>query len=333
MRLLTMAISPGRRHKHKIRTRCGLLATALAWNCASPPAPPPSPTVLNISTGSRGGYSYDVASALGKTLSTRVPRYAVGFQTTDGAIGSVASIQEGISDCGFTNANIAYEAFAGHLPDDPRKYDRLRGVALVQNVPLNLLTRQDSPVRDLRDLRGRRLGVGSSDGGTYRLAMLVLAAYGLGRDSTHINDAVFAKSLGLFLKGELDGLFLLSAQGSDTLTRVTQNAAHIVPLAGPEMERLRQEYPFVRPALIPAGTYAGQKDPVRTVGVDTLILCRADLSPEHVQQITSAWFQTAQDLLENGSMAEAVSPEFASATPIPLHEGATRYYRSKPWTH
>lgn len=319
--------------RHVTSIYATVLATALAWSCSPAPVNPPDPVRLNISTGGRSGYSYDLATALAKTLSSAVPKYVVDFQTTGGAIGSVASIQQGASDCGFTNANIAYEAFAGQLPDDTRKYDRLRGVALVQNVPLNLLVPQDSTVRTLKDLRGRALGVGTSEGGTYRLAMLVLAAYGLGRDTVQVHDEGFGRSLPLLVKGRMDGLLLLSAQRSDTLMRLTQkNAARIVPLQGPEIERLRQEYPFVRPALIPAGTYAGQKEAVRTIGVDTLILCRVNLAPEHVQQVAKAWFQTATALLENGSIAEGMSPEVASATPIPLHEGATRYYRSRRLT-
>ena len=312
---------------------CGvLLAIFAAIGCAPAPIPAQPPIPLGFSTGSQAGYSYDVGTALAKTLASGLPAYHVALQTTGGAIGSVASIQGGASDCGLTNANIAYEAFAGHLPNDARKYDRLRGVALVQHVPLNLLVPQDSTVRHVRDLRGRRLGVGTSEGGTHRLAMLVLAAYGLGRDSIQIQDESLGRSLSLLLEDKIDGLFLLSPQRSDTMTRVTQNAAHIISLQGPEMERLREEYPFIRPALIPAGTYAGQNDPVRTIGVDSLILCRADLAPEHVQQITKAWFETANDLLATGAMVEAVSPELASAAPIPLHEGAARYYRSRRLT-
>jgi uncharacterized protein len=330
MRLATSNITNPRR---RTRATCWiLLVTCALWSCRPASPPPNGPVPLNFSTGSQAGYSYDIATALARTLSAEQPPYSVDLQTTGGAIGSVASIQEGTSDCGLTNANIAYEAFAGHLPNDERKYDRLRGVALVQNVPLNLLVPQDSHVREVRDLRGRRLAIGTSEGGTHRLGMLVLSAYGLGRDSLQIHDEALGVSLTLLMNGELDGLFLLSAQRSDTMTRVTQNAAHIISLQGPEMERLRQEYPFIRPALIPAGTYAGQEDAVRTIGVDTVILCRADLEAEHVQQITRAWFQTANELLASGSMVEAIGPELASAAPIPLHEGAARYYRSRRLT-
>jgi uncharacterized protein len=312
-----------------ITVACILIIALTSTSCGRTSIDQRKPTTLTISTGIREGYTYKLAAALAKALSSSPDKYVVKLQPTGGAIGSVASIQAANSDCGFTNANIAYEAYAGRLPDDSRKYDRLRGAALVQTVPLNLFVPRDSPVHRLRDLRGRTVGIGTAEGGTYRLAMLVLAADGLGRDSVQINDDSFADSLPLLVRGKLDALFLLSSQSSDITTRVTGNRLDIVPLDGPEMERLRQEYPFVRPALITAGTYTGQTEPLRTIGVDTLIICRADLATEHVREVTKAWFKTATDLLESGSLAEAVSPELASATPIPLHEGAASYYRSR----
>jgi len=36
-------------------------------------------------------------------------------------------------------------------------------------------------------------------------------------------------------------------------------------------------YPLLKRMLIPAGTYPGQNVPVHTIGVDVLLVCRADL--------------------------------------------------------
>jgi TRAP transporter TAXI family solute receptor len=271
-----------------------------------------------------------MGEALAKAL-LRDARYTVDLQTTED-LGTVRSIQDGTSDCGFTSANIAYEAVAGRLPDDARRYDRLRGVALVQLAPLHFVVRKGSTIHKVSDLRGRRLAIGTPEGATSRIAMLVLHAYGLGRDSVHIVDEGLGKAMPLLQSGQLEGAFLLYGQTTQGRSRGPEQAeqtVQVVPLYGAPIEHLRQEYPFIRPALILAGLYPNQKEAIRTIGVETMIICRADLGPERVQDVTEAWFRATNHLLGSSFMFETISPDLASATPIPLHEGATRYYRAK----
>ena len=303
---------------------------ALSSCGAEPPVSQSNPVRLNISTGGRRGYSYQMGEALAKTLSAR-DHYSIEFQTS-ADVGSVQSIQQGTSDCGFTSANIAYEAFAGRLPDDPRHYDRLRGVALVQLAPLHFLVRKGSSVRDVSDLRGRTVAIGTPGTATSRIAMLVLRTYGLSRDSMHILDEGVGKAMPLVRTGSIDGAFLLYGQTSEGSAPMTAETVQVLPLYGKSIDRLREEYPFVRPALIQGGTYMNQKAAIRTIGVESMIICRADLAADQVQEITDAWFRTTNHLLQGSFMFDAVSPEFASATPIPLHEGATRYYRARRLT-
>ena len=230
-----------------------------------------------------------MAEALANTLSSQNANYAIHFETTED-VGSVQSIQQGKTDCGFTSANIAYEAFAGRLPDDPRRYDRLRGVALVQLAPLHFLVRKGSPVRDVSELRGKTVAIGSQGTATSRIALLVLRAYGLGRDSVHVRDEGIVRAFSPAVTGGSEGAFLLYGQTQSSEGRSRDTNVRVVPIYGPAIDRLRQEYQFIRPALILAGTYAGQTEAIRTIGVESMLICRADLEAERVQEITAAWF-------------------------------------------
>ena len=76
--------------------------------------------------------------------------------------------------------------------------------------------------------------------------------------------------------------------------------------------------------LIPRGIYPGQNAPVHTIGVDLLMVCRADLDNDLVYELTRAYFE--QDL-EN--VRNDTDPQRAPAVVIPLHPGAARYYRER----
>ena len=48
------------------------------------------------------------------------------------------------------------------------------------------------------------------------------------------------------------------------------------------IEEMRTQYPYLKRTLIPRGTYPNQPEPVRTLGIDTLLVCRADLDDDLV---------------------------------------------------
>ena len=95
------------------------------------------------------------------------------------------------------------------------------------------------------------------------------------------------------------------------------------------MRRIRADYPFLKPAIIPRGTYTGQTGDIATVGVDNVLVCREDLPEEIVYRLTKAFFAALPELSRVHAAAMLIDPDQAPATPIPLHPGAARYYRER----
>jgi hypothetical protein len=94
-------------------------------------------------------------------------------------------------------------------------------------------------------------------------------------------------------------------------------------LTGPAIERLRHDYPFFRSAIVPGGVYRGHPAAVPTIGVDNVLLCRSGLEEALVHDLTRQFFSALPSL----SMLSFMDLDQSPATPIPLHEGAARYYR------
>ena len=283
---------------------------------------------IRVSAGTPRGYFDAIGQEFASTLRSD-SGYTAEVQTSAGAVDTIEAVEKGGSDCGFSFANIAYEAFAGRLPDEPKSLNRLRGVALVQVSPLYFLVNSQSSIRGISDLRGRTVALGQRETGSFRAAMLLLEAYNLDARSVHIHQEDFRESFPLLRTRAVDGLFFLAGQPSDVVSRAAEKYARILPLSGPPIDRLRERYSFFRPSLIPPRTYPGQELPLKTVGIESLLLCRADVEARHVRQVTKAWFTTAERLAKSGLIANAIGPRMASATPIPLHSGAADYYRAR----
>jgi TRAP transporter TAXI family solute receptor len=82
-------------------------------------------------------------------------------------------------------------------------------------------------------------------------------------------------------------------------------------------------------ALIPAGTYPRLDRSVHTVGIDTLIACREDLDETLVYTLTKTFFDVLPELAARLDALRRMDLGRAPATPIPLHDGAARYYRER----
>src|SRR5437868_6010351 len=79
-----------------------------------------------------------------------------------------------------------------------------------------------------------------------------------------------------FVDGSLDAMFDTAIYPAGSVAMATSAGAHLLPVGGPAIERLRRDYPFFRAAVIPRNTYDGVDGAVRTIGVDSLLICSRD---------------------------------------------------------
>jgi TRAP transporter TAXI family solute receptor len=157
---------------------------------------------------------------------------------------------------------------------------------------------------------------------------LILKAFGLDASSVRVESDGFVQAATRLLTGDLDGMFDNAINQADSVRRATAGGARLVPIEGAPVERLRREYPFLRPTSIPRGLYPGTTTAVHTLGVDGLLVCRQDLDETLVYTLTREFFNVLPTL-SLGAAARLMDLDAAPATPIPLHNGAARYYRER----
>jgi uncharacterized protein len=298
---------------------------ASSMGCASPPVQA-TPHTIRVAVGSRGGDFWNYGVALEQVVRAH-PGFTVAL---DSAVGlrTLQAVNEGTSDCGFGYANLAYEAFSGKLErQSSGRLDELRGVASIEITPLNLVVSKASGVKNVAELLGRRVVIGTPDSGSYRAARLVLEAHGLSSDEEmlEIIPRNFGAARQLLEKGQADAVFQLRRRPPLDST----SSGRLVPIEGPPVASLRRQYPFFRPVVIRMGSYPGQMEPIKTVGIESVFLCGEHLAPEVVRQLAADWFAAVDQLVNDGAGAETYSRQAAAATPIPLHQGARDFYRAR----
>ena len=314
---------PGRRLA--LAAAAAAIGGTLAIACTSP--------IAQTSQAIRLAGFNPLAAALAQTMGERFPdlRFELVSRpgTVSGGVANAQALQHGNADLALTFANVAYTGYIGRLDDSPGRLDSVRGIAVLYLTPMHLVVRGDSPVRSLADLKGRIVAAGQRGSGTPLTAALALRAAGVSDDDISQRWLTFAEAADRLVSGELDAMFVNQGYPSDAVRTAMQAGARLLDLAGPAIERLRAEYPFLRAALIPENTYPGQRRAVRTIGIDTLLVSRAGLDEALVYRLTQGLFATLPTLATRVTALRRMELERAAAMPIPLHPGAARYYREQ----
>jgi TRAP transporter TAXI family solute receptor len=309
--------------------RVAAIVGAVAFTACTQARPEPIRPTVRLTTGPPGGGFYPIGERLGIAWARLLPDVNIEVHASAGGVANVEAIQQGNADVGFTFADVAYIAYEGQLDAARYPFDRLRGIAVLQWTPVHLVVGPNVGISTVQDLRGRRVGLGPPGSGTNLTASLVLHAFNVDINQVRTQLLSFDEAERRLIDGSLDAMFDNAVYPADSVLKATLAGARILPLTGKPVQRLNQDYPFLRMTLIPPETYTGVSSAVHTIGVESLLVCRRDLDEALVYQLTKYFFSVLPSLSLSQDALRFVDPDQASATPIPLHEGAARYYRER----
>lgn len=295
--------------------QCGITAVSvvLSLGCESAAKEAGGPTVIRFGAP---------AAAFVQQLATASSRAGrLNVRLTETRREKLEAISQNEADVALTTADVAYFTYRTSTTGR-RNSDGLRAIATLHVNALQLVVNGTSGVSSLHGLSGYRLGVMNP-----LLIELLLQAFKLNGQVQKVTTP-FAKVAHAMRTGAVDAFSVAGYYPSAIVETALQHGGRLVSIEGPEVSRLVDEYPFIHRVAIPAGTYRGQPEPVYTVGVDVIYVCRRDLSEAVVYELTEALFAALPALSKNFPILRSLDVKQTAATVIPLHDGAARYYRS-----
>lgn len=285
--------------------------------------------VVRLLTALPGGGFRPLAEDLVAVYRRSLP--GVSFETAPGlsAEASLESIQQGGADLSFAFADQAYIAFIGRPRSGITPDDRLRAIANLGVTPLQFVVRKGSSIESVRDLLGASVGVGSPGSGTELTVEMLLESYGLPPSAIRAEHLSLVDASRRIADGTLDAMFSDTIYPAAGIALATTAGARLIPLTGPPIDHLRRLYQFFKPARVPRTAYVGMQEDVVTIGVDSLLVCRRDLDEQLVYELTKTFFDALPTLSSARTALRFMDADQAAAAPIPLHDGAARYYRER----
>lgn len=261
-----------------------------------------------------------------------VPGLVAVAKSTGGAIANIEAIGAKRLNAALVPADIAYWAYHGTgIYKSKGAVPNLRAIAMLYPESLHLIARKDAKIKSVKDLRGKRVALGDKDTSELVHGRLLLAAFGLSEQQVKENYLKPGPAADALAAGKLDAMLVVDAQPVPIVAELAQRAdITLVPLAGPEVDKLRATYPFFAASTIAADTYNGVEADVKTLDVSVVLITGAEQPNELIYGVTRAlWHPSTQKLLAEGHPRGKLVNLSAAGLDhlgIQLHGGASAYY-------
>ena len=311
----------------------GLLAAAavaaMAWASGPQAAAAEMPTSMEVGGASVGGGFYVMAGGVAKLLEDKL-QIPVTAAVTEGSRENIRLIDRKQVYIAVISSNNGYPGYHGILG-----FEKKHPIAPIMGLyphGFAYMTLPDSPVKSFRDLKGKRVGVGTgrtwdaflrplfkAHGMTYEDIKPVYA--GMSDLYTQLGDGIIAATPGIVAGlSPIPGALRLHAE---------KGAAYFAPEPA-AIDKVLKELPYMTRLTIPKSTPTFSRD------VDTV-----DIGGPHLYVRNNAdedvVYKVTKPLHENldGMAAEVRYFKYAQANPavltkdinVPFHPGAVRYWK------
>jgi TRAP transporter TAXI family solute receptor len=299
---------------------------------------------FRIGTGGTGGTYYPVGGMIAHAISNPpgsracekggscgVPGLVAIAQSANGSVANVNSIKSGQLESGFAQSDVAYWAYTGTgIYQGKGKVDGLRAITSLYPESIHLVARKGAGIKSVSDLKGKRVSLDEPGSGTLVDARIILAAYGLSENDVDADYIKPTPAIGKIKDNQLDAFVIVAGYPTGSVAELCASVGcELVPIDGPEADKIREQYQFFAEDAIPADTYEGVGE-TKTLSVAALWVVGAAVDEDLVYQVTKAlWNDNTRKLLDKGhakgrSITQATALDGVG---IPLHPGAARYYK------
>lgn len=290
----------------------------------------PSTRFLSVGTAPPGGAFFVVGGAIAEVLAAHGGEYAwqVTAEATMGSQENIRRLAGGELDVALSNAAITYHAVRGE-GEWERPYEVRSVMTLAPNVAL-FVTPAGSGVSRIADLAGHRVVIGPAGAGFEYFVRPIVEAHGVAWSDLTVLHATQSGAVDMLTDGTAVAAFLGGAVPTASITQAAASGdIRFLPYEPEVRERLIADYPFFRPATIPAGTYRGQDEEFNGLDVGSMhLIASADADEELIYRITRLLYEHRDEVRERHPAGGAINPGNAPRpTGTDFHPGAERFYR------
>lgn len=284
--------------------------------------------------GPAGGTFQVVANAIQVYPPVKaVEDFTVKAQSSAGSVENLRKVNSGKSHFGVVYSGHVWLGRNGKMKNDPKKYEDVLAVAYLYGAPAQLVVRKDSGIKSVKDLEGKKVGVGNAGSGAFANCEMFFTHMGvwdkIERNAMGYNDAANA-----FGNNQLDAFWLFTAFPSGAVIMAAQtNDIDLINLEADAVSSgFFEQYPYFAKLAVPAGTYKGVDQDTPSFQDSALWVANSKVSDDVVYKLLSLIY--TDEGLKHMVGQKKTFKEMAIETGVngivtPMHPGAEKFWKEK----
>ena len=293
-------------------------------------------TELLFATGGVSGTFYPLGGAIAQVWNKEVPELHVTVQATGGSMENVRLLGSKGAEIAISMNDVAYYGQQGMeaFKAKNEKYENYSALGNVYPDVIQIFTRKDSQVKAIGDLKGKKVSVGPPGSGTEISARQILGTYGLdykAKNELNPQYLSYTEAADQFKDKLIDAAYFVVAVPNSALQDINlMHPVEFLEIGDDKFGEISKAYPLYSRFTIPANSYQGQANPVKTIGIYSSILVRNDLPEDLVYRMTKAMYENKSSIAQAHSAGKSLELMIATqGIAIPIHPGAQKYYKEK----
>ena len=287
---------------------------------------------ITIGTGGVTGVYYPTGGAICRMVNKQKKKTGIrcSVESTGGSVYNVNTIHQGELDFGISQSDTAYQAYHGIGKFKGKPIKELRSVMAIYPELLTLVVAKRSGIKNIMDIKGKRINIDTPGSGTRMTTEIVLKAFGIKHsDLKQIDELSSSEGPTLLKDDHVDGYFAVFGHPTANIKDAANSVAiDLIPIEGKPVDMLVKKYPYYAKGIISGTFYKGVTHDTPSIGVKAVLVTSSKISEKVVYTVTKA-------ILDNFAAFKKLHPAYKTITKkslldglsIPQHPGAIKAFK------
>ncbi len=289
---------------------------------------------ISIATGGTGGVYYPLGGGMAAVLSKNVPGLQATAEVTGGSVDNLKLISTGKPYLGMVMSDAAQDALKGVDKFNGNKVP-LKTLMVMYPNRMHVVSIEGKGVNTMADLKGKRVSTGAPGSATEVMAFRLIEAVGLDKDKDMKRERLsVAESVNALKDGKIDAFFWVGGLPTAAVTDLANTPGTKIKMIdhANAVAAMNKKYGNLYiEDVIDKSIYKGMEADNKQATVMNILVAHENLDEKTAYNIVKTVFEKKDELIAVHKEATnfRLDSQKASASPIPFHPGAIRYYAEK----
>ena len=285
---------------------------------------------MTLAGGLHGELIHREAIALANSVNTSESTVYVELKESKGSPVSLENLCQGKYDLALVSGDVVYDAWNGEGTFEGEKKENFRILMACYPAASQWLARRDSGLAFVHELDGRNLSAGPAFSETGIASAAAFDALDMDVKEENFWQRGIENSTGILKDGIVDGIHGFLEAPADVFLRLSEELeVSVLSYTEEELDQILEKDSRYQKITIPAGTYRGQEESVRTFGFPVFLCAGVEMEEELAYEIVRAMDTNIRKAGDPHLAAMEDKSFLCQEGPALLHEGSRRYYTEK----